>query len=139
MAPDYRLRGGLPGSFFSAPRTRLAEAFPYKERPFPTKSWQLASSRSWTLASSKSWPVAPSNLPQSCLFALGGALDAFECAIDLAARPSRHLAPFLLSARFEGPEMVARIADDACEASPRFLARGFDLLLDRIEIAAQLA
>jgi hypothetical protein len=131
MAPDYRLRGRLPGSFFSAPHTRLAEAAPYKERPFPTKSWQLASS--------KSWPVAPRNLLQSCLFALGGALDAFECAIDLAARPSRHLAPFLLSARFEGAEMVARIADDAREASPRFLARGFDLLLDRIEIAAQLA
>jgi hypothetical protein len=139
MAPDYRLRGGLPGSFFSAPRTRLAEVFPGIERPFPTKSRPLVSCKSRLFASSKSWAVVPSNLPQSCLFALGGALDAFECAIDLAARPSRHLAPFLLSARFEGAEMVARIADDAREASPRFLARGFDLLLDRIEIAAQLA
>jgi hypothetical protein len=85
------------------------------------------------VAFSKSRALTSSNLPHSCLLALGGGLDAFECAIDLAARPSSHLAPLLLLARFESPEMAARIANGACEVLPRFLGCGFDLLLDRIE------
>jgi len=77
MAPDYRLRGGLPGSFFSGPRMRLPETFPYKERRFPSESSELASSKRRGSASSESLALASSNLLQSCLFALGGAPDAF--------------------------------------------------------------
>ncbi len=73
------------------------------------------------------------------LFLLGGSLDPLEGALDLVARSCGHLAPLLLTARFEGSEVVARIANDARQAPPRFLARGLDLLLDRVEVTTQLA
>jgi hypothetical protein len=72
------------------------------------------------------------------LFLLSRPLDAFEGSLDLALCALRHLAPFLLAARFEGSEVMARIAHHARQAPACVLVRGFDLFLDLVEVAAKL-
>ena len=72
------------------------------------------------------------------LFLLRGSPDPLDGSLDLVARSCGHLAPLLLAARFEGAEVVARIPNHARQAPTRILARGLDLPLDRVEVAAKL-
>jgi hypothetical protein len=72
------------------------------------------------------------------LFLLRGASDSLDGSLDLVARSCGHLAPLLLAARFEGSEVVTRIPNHPRQAAARILARGLDLPLDRVEVAAKL-